>query len=278
MLKKYLWINGKIQLANKPTIFVDDVGFLRGYGVFDFMRTYNGKIFRYHDHYQRFANSAKLLDLKVTRSEKELEQVIYKLIKKNGLKEASIRLIVTGGRAIDGLNYDPQKLTLAILVEDVYELPSKLFKTGARLMTFDYQRLIPEAKNLNYIWAVKLQREKVRRGAIEILYVNRNKILECSTSNIFLVRKNRLITPREGILSGVTRRMVIGLAQKAGYQVEERDIKISEMRGADEIFITATNKNILPIVKIDEVKIGTGNPGPLTKELLALYKKEIENY
>lgn len=286
MLKKYIWINGKIEPAKKPVVLVNDIGFLRGYGVFDFMRTYNGKIFRYPEHYRRFVNSAKLLGLKVTIKEKDLEQIIYKLIKKNGLKDASVRLLMTGGPAIDGLSFNPQTPTFVILIEDIYELSTKLFKNGAKLITFDYQRLIPEAKNLNYIWAVKLQAEKKKRGAIEILYTSSGEILECSTSNFFLVKKGKVITTRAGILHGITRQVVMELARKLKLEVVERPIKVSELKTADEAFITATNKNILPIIKIDlstplktsTLKIGSGVPGPITKTLLTKFEELIKSY
>ena len=278
MLKKYIWVNGKVVPANKPVLLVSDIGFLRGYGVFDFMRTYNGKIFYYHEHYKRFVNSARLLDLKVKVGKKELERIIYKLIKKNGLKEASIRLVISGGPAINGISFDPDKPTFAILIEEIYQLPEKLFKMGAKLMTFDYQRLIPEAKNLNYIWAVKLQQEKVRQGATEILYTSQGKVLECSTSNFFLVKKGEIVTPKAGILPGITRRIVLELAKDLKLKVKERPIKVSELKTADEAFITATNKYILPIIKIDNHKIGQGVPGPATKLLLAEFEKLTKNY
>lgn len=278
MLKKFIWVNGKIFPASKPAILVSDIGFLRGYGVFDFMRTYNGKIFHYQDHYRRFSNSAKLLSFIVPMKADELETLIYKLIKKNGLKEASVRLVLTGGPAIDGLNFNPKTLTFAILIEDIYELPDSLFKKGVKLITFDYQRLIPTAKNLNYIWAVKLQKEKKKKGAVEILYVNKGEILECSTSNFFLVNNGKLITPKLGVLPGITRKVTIELAKKLKLKVEERPIKIDEIKTADEAFITATNKNILPITLIDSVKINKGMPGPVTLTLLSRFEELTENY
>lgn len=278
MLKKYIWVNGKVLPADKPVLLINEIGFLRGYGVFDFMRTYNGKIFRFADHYRRFANSAKLLDLKVTLSEKDLANLIYKLIKKNDLKEASIRLVLSGGPAKEGINFDQKTQTFAVLIEDIYTLPTKLFQTGAKLMTFDYQRLIPEAKNLNYIWAVKLQKEKKRQGATEILYTSKGEILECSTSNFFLVKKGKIITPEAGILAGITRKTALEIAQKLNLKVEIRPIKTVELKDADEAFITATNKNILPIIKIDDTKIGNGLPGPITKTLITEFQRIISSY
>lgn len=282
MLKKYIYANGRIIKSDQPAIFVNDIGFLRGYGVFDFMRTYNGKIFHFADHYRRFVNSAQTLDLIVKFNTSALEALIYRLIKKNNLVDASIRLILTGGPAIDGLNFKPNNSNLTILIEEIYQLPPSLFKNGAKLITFDYQRLLPSAKNLNYIWAVKLQKEKKKKKAIEILYVNNSFIFECSTSNFFIIKNRRLITPRADILLGVTRQVVINLAKNVLTDekliIEERPIKINELKTAEEAFITATNKNILPIVKIDDQVIGSGQVGPRTKKLMKLFSEYTNNY
>ncbi|MFA5001076.1 MAG: aminotransferase class IV [Candidatus Paceibacterota bacterium] len=289
MLKKYIYVNDKIVLANKPAILVNDVGWLRGYGVFDFLRTYNGKIFRFADNWARFTNSAKQLNLKIPISQQEAEKIIYQLINKNKLKEAGIRLALSGGPAIDGglIQFDPNKPTLAILIEDTHGLPAKLYQTGAKLMTFNYQRPLSGAKNFNYLWAIKLASEKKKQGATEILYVDQGKVLECSTSNFFLIKGNKLITAKDNVLLGITRKTVIelvksprGLASWSGKKlvVEERPVKVGELKTADECFITAANKKILPIVKIDSQKIGSSHPGPITKELIKLFEDYIKSY
>jgi branched-chain amino acid aminotransferase len=282
MLKKYIYVNGKIVQADKPALLVNDLGWLRGYGVFDFMRTYNGKIFRFDDNWARFTNSAKQLNLKIPISQPEAEKVIYQLIKKNKLKEAGIRLALSGGRAIDDglIEPDSKRPTLAILIEDTHGLPAKLYQTGAKLMTFNYQRPVPEAKNFNYLWAIKLAPEKKKRGAIEILYTAETKVLECSTSNFFLIKGNKLITVKANVLGGITRKTIIELAKKQlpKLKIEERDLKISELKTANEAFITAANKKILPIVKIDSMVIGSGKPGPTTKELMKLFEDYTKNY
>lgn len=276
-MKNFFYLNGKIVRADRPAVFVDDIGLLRGYGVFDFTRTFNGKIFYFDEHWQRFVNSTKHLGLKIPVSKKETEKIIYNLLKKNKCQEGSVRLLLTGGRAIDGISFDSRKPTFAILIEEIYQLPTKLFNTGAKLMSFPYQRILPEAKNLNYLWAIKLQKEKKRQGAVEILYTCDKKVLECSTSNFFLVKNNKLITPKKDVLSGITRKIVIALAKKK-IPVEERDILIEEIATADEIFISATNKNILPIIKIDQLTIGNGHPGKITKDLMQDFMSLINNY
>ncbi len=276
-MKKYFYLNGKILPTAKPAIFINDLGLLRGYGVFDFLKTYNGKLFELSEHYKRFVNSAKMLDLKVPVSEKQLAEILSKLLKKNNSRDASFRLLLTPGPSDNGLNFGTDKTTFAVLVEDVYDLPAKLFTHGGKLMTCDYQRMLPESKNLNYIQAVKLQKEKNRKGAIEILYKKEGFITECTTSNFFIFKKGVLITPKDNILGGITRKKVLALA-KHFYPIEVRDLTEKEIFTADEAFLTATNKKVLPIVMIDGKKIGSGKVGEETKKLMNLFADYTNNY
>ncbi|MCX6712308.1 MAG: aminotransferase class IV [Candidatus Vogelbacteria bacterium] len=139
-------------------------------------------------------------------------------------------------------------------------------------------RQFPESKNINYIQAVKLQKEKGKKGAIEVLYKHNGRVLECTRSNFFIVKKGVLITPAKDILKGLTRDKTIQLAKKAKFKVEEREVAEKEVFNADEAFITTTSKKILPIVKIDSQKIGSGQPGPITKELMKLFDDCAKNY
>lgn len=169
------------------------------------------------------------------------------------------------------------KPTFIILVEDLYELPAKCYTAGAKLITFDYQRLLPGSKNNNYIHAVRLQKFKIQKGATEILFVSARKILECSTANFFIFKGATLITPKNNVLPGITRRIILTIAKKR-FKVEERDIKISEIDSASEAFITATNKHVMPIVNIDGHKIGSGKIGKNTKWLMEEYGKYTKHY
>lgn len=274
-MKKYFYINGKIAELNKPALPANDVGVLRGYAVFDFLRTFNGKMFHLENHYKRFVNSAKQLGLKMPIDKSKTEAILYKLLRKNKTKEASFRLVLTGGATSDGLN--PGKPIFFILCEDLYRLPQDIFKKGGKLISQDYARLFPESKNTNYIMAISLIEKRKKFNAVEILYVDDGKVLECSTSNIFLVKKGKLITPKNRILPGVTRKIVINLA-KGHWRVEERGISTKELWSADEVFITATNKDVVPIVAIDGKRIGAGQPGKISLELLKLYKEYTAKY
>lgn len=275
-MKKWCYVDGKIAESSTPQLKVGDLAVLRGYAVFDFVKVVKGRPLFWIEHLKRFRSSAKLLGLKVNKSDPELTNIAQELLKKNGLqdKDASLRLVLTGGESPNGM-MPAGKSVLAVLVEESYNLPEKVFKTGGKLITVDYCRSFPEAKTTNYLLAVSWQKKKLKEKAVEILYVNQNKILEASTSNFFLVKNKKLITAKADVLGGITRSAVIKLAKKAGYKIEEREVKVSELKTADEAFITATNKDVCPIVKIDKLKIGNGKVGEVTKDLLTRYRALI---
>jgi branched-subunit amino acid aminotransferase/4-amino-4-deoxychorismate lyase len=276
-MKNFFTLNGKIQDIRKAAMRVNDIGILRGYGVFDFMRTYNGKVFHWDDHFKRFMGSAKALKLKIPFAKNSISQQIKDLVKKNRCEKQdfSIRLVLTGGPTEDGMTYkDP---TFAVILEDIYDFPKSLYRDGAKLILHEYERLLPESKNNNYIWAIRLAGEKKRKGAIEVLFTADGRILEASTANFFIFKGATLITPKDGILKGITRKIVLKLA-KGRFKIEEREVKISELESATEAFITGTNKLIMPVVGVDGKKIGAGKVGENTKWLMEEFRKYTENY
>lgn len=269
----YCYINGKILPFQQASLSLDDLGVLRGYGVFDFLRTYNGKPFLLDEHLTRLQNSAKEIGL-APPAKPKLKIIIKELLAKNGLAESYIRIVLTGGKTSDGLT--PSSPTLFVLIEKLKPLPELLYKKGIKLMTHNFLRDVPRAKTTNYLTAVKLQKQKKKVGAFEILYVDNGKVLECTTSNFFLFRNSTLITPKENVLMGTTRNFVIKLA-KQKFRVEEHDVSLAELRSATEVFITATNKEILPVVKIDNRTIGNGKVGTHTKYLLNLFRGYVSS-
>ncbi len=183
-MPNYCFFNGKIIPFHSAKLRLNDLGVMRGYGVFDFLHTYNGKPFKLKENLQRIRNSAKIIGLSLIYEDKQLIDIIYKLLAKNKFSESDIRLILTGGPSDDLLTSTTP--TFYIMVSKHKDLPEKIYQHGAKLITYEYQRLFPEAKTLNYITAVKLQPKKISAGAMDILYVFKNKILECSTSNFCL--------------------------------------------------------------------------------------------
>ena len=278
MISGFCYFNGKIVPADRALIHPDDLGILRGYGVFDVMKTVNGKIFLFDEHFKRLSDSADYLGVKLPAGKKEIEEAIKKLISKNKIKQASIRIILTGGRSADAMRFDSKTPTFYILVSEFRPLKEELFKNGIKLATINFGRDMAEIKTTNYIAAVKATNERQKKeNFFEILYVLNGVALEASTSNFFAFIGNKLVTPKDNILKGITRNLVIKLAKKE-FEVEEREFKKEELNLATESFITATNKDIAPVVQIDGKKIGGGKPGENTKRLIEMFEEFVRNY
>lgn len=275
MIGKHCFFNGKIVLFKNAKFGLDDLGVLRGYGVFDFLRTYNGKPFLMKEHLDRFEESARKLNMTVPVSRKDIEKAAYTLIKKNGFSETCLRFVLTGGPSKNA--FFVEEPTFFILAEKSESLPARLYSKGVSVFTHEHLREIPEAKTNNYMVAVKMRNLKKNKRFFEMLYTHDGNILEAATSNFFLVRANSLITPKDNILIGTTRNFVLSLAKK-DFRIEERAVRIQELKESDEAFLTATNKEILPVVEIDGVPIGAGKVGPHTKELQRRFREFVKNY
>jgi branched-chain amino acid aminotransferase len=256
---------------------LSDIGMQRGYAVFDFIRTFSGKPFLFGEHLARFERSAKDLGLRIPYSRKFIKNIIDKLLKKNGFKESIIKVWITGGDLSGSLNFDPRHCRFFVTINELHELPAKYFINGVKLITTEFQRAMPTSKTIDYLIGVKEQRRCDKAGAFEILFKSNGIVTESATSNFFIVKGNTIVTPKKNILFGITRNFVINLAKKK-YKVIERDIKYAELRQADEAFLTATKKDILPIVKIDNIKIGNGKVGPKTKYLMDQYFKYVHKH
>ncbi|MEA3273612.1 MAG: aminotransferase class IV [Patescibacteria group bacterium] len=268
----FCYFNKKIISEKKASVSLRDLGLLRGYGVFEVLTSHQQELFLFKEHFKRLQNSAKELRLKLPVSEKKLELLIRKLLVKNKLAEASIRIVLTGGVSQDGITLG-KKPTLFILVNKIHRFKKSNYLQGVKLMTVDYQREIPRAKISNYTKAIKLQKEKDKRGAIEILYTHQGLVLEASTSSFFIFKGNTLITPKNNILLGTVRGFILKIARQK-FKIQERDLRLEELKKADEAFLTATIKEIMPVVKVDNFNIGDGKVGENTKWLMEEFKKK----
>ncbi len=276
-MKIFYYLNGKIVEKDKALIPVNDLGLLRAYGVFDYFRTYKRKPFHLEDHLNRFFHSASFLNLHPPLSKRETEKVIFELIKKNKhLEELSFRIVLTGGETDD--TRTSEKPTFFIIVGPVHYYPPEVFEKGIKLVTLDYCREFPTTKTINYLWAISQWKNILKKDAAEILYVWQGQVLEASTSNFFMVKNKTLFTPKNEVLEGVTRKLVIKLAKENKIKVVEKNITLKEVLEADECFITATDKEVMPVVKIDNRIIGTDCPGEQTKKLLNLFRKLRDNF
>lgn len=267
MNESVCYINGEYKKVSEANVGVTDIGLLRGYGVYDGLTTYNNRVFRSVDHFARLKKSADALSLELPVTDKELENIFAELVKRNNFPRTNFRLILTGGSTFSGIEFDSKKPTFYILAEKYNTLEKSLYQQGGSLFTFVHKRQYPEYKTINYITGVLLQNRRKAEKAIEILYVSDGKVLEAATSNFFLVKGGTLITPRKNVLLGITRNVVIELMQK-DYKIEERDVDVSEIADADEAFITASYKEVVPIVRIDNHTVGLGAVGLVVNEVM----------
>ncbi len=259
----------------KATISINDIAVLRGYSVFESLRTYDRRPFHLDQHLVRLYRSAKLIEMEIPWTTEQIAEVVREIIARNTYRHAAIRLLVTGGESDDGILPSGKPL-LAVLITPLGERDMERFAKGCKLITTKLQRISPEAKTANYIAAVRALKEAVRRDAADALFVNeRENVLEATRSNFFIFRGDILVTPRRGILIGITRNVVLELA-RSSFAVEERPILLEELALADEAFITSSSKEITPVVQIDDLIIGNGKPGPRTYQLEQRFIEMVE--
>lgn len=273
---RYCFLDGKIIKEKDASLPLSDIGILRAYAVYDGIAGFKGKPFLFKNHYERFVRSATALGINIPYSVEELYQALCEILEKSKLMErVSIRAIATGGETIAGIDFAPENSTIFFTALPFSPLPSEFFKEGAKLVSVEYQREFPEYKTVNYITGVKEQKKRKEAGAVEILYVSKGKILECATSNIFIVKNGVCITPNKGVLGGITRKLIISFLEEDGYLYEERDVVLEELMDADEVFITSSFKDIVPIIYLDEQTVGHGVVGPKTMYLMERFKDYI---
>jgi branched-chain amino acid aminotransferase len=260
------YINGNWVHPQEATISINDVAVLRGYSVFESLRTYHRRPFHLDEHLKRLYRSAQLIELDVSYTYEELSRIVLDCIQRNPYEHASIRMLVTGGISEDGISPAAQN-GLAVLITPLAERDMERFERGVSVITTTLTRMTPEAKSSNYVAAIRALKEAARQDASDALFTNEHgHVLEGTKSNFFIFRGDTLVTPRADVLMGVTRNFVLELA-KGRFAIEERPILYDELADIDEAFITSSSKEITPVVKINEHIIGDGKPGPHTREL-----------
>jgi len=273
------YVNGAFVDADEAGVSFHDLGFVRGYGVFDFLRTYGRAPFRLRPHLERLQRSAAAIDLPCPWSTDDLERIVNETLERSpGVVDVSIRVVVTGGYSA-GFLMPGDAPSLYVLIAPMGSADPRLFAEGASLVTVDYARFLPSVKSLNYITAIRALKRARAAKAVEALYRTPDGMLtECTTSNFFVFRDGKLITAEEDVLDGVTRAAALDAAEDM-YEVTFRPVAYSELGSVDEAFITSTTKEILPIVRIDDIVIGDGAPGKHTRRLMgalsALVRHEI---
>lgn len=266
---------GKLYSKDQAKISVYDVGLQRGFGVFETLRSYDGKLFRLPEHLDRLVCSAAGIGLKMPWDKRELERRMKAVLKKSGFEQASVRVIVTGGQE-QGL-MEPADPTLVIICGPLHTYSESLYKQGVKVVTFKTEPFLPRVKTLDYLEGFIAVNQARERGAHEALFCDKHaSVLEGATSNFFIVKGKTLITPKENILLGITRGVVLEIAKKSKkLKVKERKLSLKEVYQAEEAFLTSTGREIMPVVKINHQSVGSGKPGKVTRALHKKFKELV---
>jgi D-amino acid aminotransferase len=278
-----VWLNGRVVRARDATVSALDRGLLHGDGLYDTWRTYGGEPFAVAAHLRRLAAAARVLGLPAPGPADVWARRARTIVRRNGLRDATIRLTVTRGAAGDTLLPDRRVRVTHLLT--VRRLPADLAAQqaggiAAVLLPFPRDVAAPWAalKLLGHPSAIVGRRLAMRRGAREGLYVAaRGEVTEGTTSNVFLVERGTLVTPPAtgGVLGGVTRDLVLRLARRAGLRVREESIPVARVRRAAEVFVTSSTVEILPVVRLDGRRVDGGTPGPVTTALQQRYRAAV---
>lgn len=278
-----VWINGTLFDKHDAKVSVYDHGLLYGDGVFEGIRVYSGRVFKHREHIERLYESAKAILLTIPISPEEMIKAVEDTVKANNKVDGYIRLIVTRGAGTLGL--DPRKCDpqVIVIVDDISLYPRELYENGLAVITSSYIRnhpnaLNPRVKSLNYLNNIMAKIEAIRAGCLEAIMLNhKGEVAECTGDNLFVVKGGILKTPPTdaGILEGITRNLVIGLAKKTGVPFQEASLTRHDVYIADEVFLTGTAAEVIAVTKVDERAIGSGKQGPITAKLREAFKKAV---
>lgn len=267
------YINGAFVEAPQAMIPANDLAVLRGYGVFDYLRTYGGQPYRLERNIQRLRRSAEIIELDHPWSDEQIEAIVREAVERNQFPESSIRIVITGGTSLD--NFTPgTEPNLLVMVAPVNPQPAWWYSDGVKAVTTDIARILPGAKSINYIPGILAMKRARKVGAVEALYTTPDgRALEGTTTNLFAYLDGALVTPdpSAGLLPGLTRASILELAEAEGLPVQVRNLATEELRRADEIFLTAANKRIVPVTTLDDMPIWNGKPGPLTRIVMEMF-------
>ncbi len=277
-----IWFNGQLVEQQDAKLSIYDHGVLYGDGVFEGIRSYGGIVFKLKEHIDRLYESAKTIMLKIPLAKKEMTEAVVQTLKKNNLKDAYVRLVVTRGQGDLGL--DPRKCkkpSIIVITDKIALYPEKYYQKGLSIITVPTRRNIPEAinpqvKSLNYLNNILAKIEAVNLGFEEAIMLNsEGYVIECTGDNIFVIKNGALFTPPAylGALKGITRDCVIDIARSLDIHFSEKVLTRHKLFNADECFLTGTAAEIVPVVEIDGRTIGDGSPGKITTKLMKEFRK-----
>ena len=279
-----IYIDGEYFDKKNAKISVFDHGLLYGDGIFEGIRFYEGRVFKLKEHIQRLFISAKAILLEIEMTQDEIEEAVCETIRKNGLTDGYVRLLVTRGVGTLGLSpFACDKSTVIIIADSISLYPDEKYKEGLKLITCSTRRtapaaLSPSVKSLNYLNNVMAKVEAIFADAEEGLMLNEQGfVAECTGDNIFVVRDGKIKTPPSsaGALPGITREVIFQIAENLGVGIEESQMTRYDIYAADECFLTGTAAEVIAAVSLDRRLIGNGKPGPITEKFIESFRNIV---
>jgi branched-chain amino acid aminotransferase len=280
--EKVIYINGNFVPESDACISIFDRGFLYGDGVFETMRSYGGRIFRLADHLNRLLQSADIISIKSPQTHDQLSRICSQLLERNSLADAILRMSLTRGPAAGGIGITRTgEPTIVAFARPPTPLPADAYTQGVSAKLVAIRRTASAAldsrvKSMNFLNYILARIEAEKAGAFEaIMLTASGHIAEASTSNLFFVKNSTLVTPSLDcdILPGITRAAVLELASGLGLDCEERQTRPQEIEQFSECFLTNSGLELVPVTRIDDVRIGSGRPGPVYERLIRAYRE-----
>jgi branched-chain amino acid aminotransferase len=279
-----IWMDGELvdQAAAKVSVY--DHGLLYGDGVFEGMRVYHGKLFEAAAHLRRLFESARAIRLDVPYTAEQLRAATDQTVRANGFTDCYVRLVVTRGPGTLGL--DPHKCPRpgVFIIADLISLyPPEMYEKGMPVITASIIRshpntVSPRVKSLNYLNNILAKMEATDAGVPEAVMLNHEgNVGECTADNIFIVKDGVVLTPgpADGILEGVTRQVILGLCQRNDIPARQTTLQRHDLYVADEMFLTGSGAEVIPVTTVDRRPVGPGTPGPITRRLIGLFRDHI---
>ena len=281
-MSRKVYVAGKLVPAEQATVSVFDHGLLYGDGIFEGIRVYGGRVFLLKEHIDRLYESALAIRLQIPLSPQEMTTAVEDTVKANELTDGYVRLVVTRGPGSLGLDIRRTSNPQVIIIADTITMyPPEMYENGMKIITASTIRnhagaLSPKVKSLNYLNNIMAKIEGTDAGTEEALMLNHNgQVAECTADNIFIVKRGVLKTPQPdcGLLEGITRGAVMRLAREAAIDVQECVLVRHDIYTADECFLTGTGAEVIAVVNLDGRQIGSGKPGPITRNLLERFRR-----
>ena len=281
-MSRKVYVAGKLVPAEQATVSVFDHGLLYGDGIFEGIRVYGSRVFLLKEHIDRLYESALAIRLQIPLSPEEMTKAVEDTVKANELIDGYVRLVVTRGPGSLGLDIRRTSNPQVIIIADTISMyPPEMYENGMKIITASTIRnhpgaLSPKVKSLNYLNNIMAKIEGTDAGTEEALMLNHNgEVAECTADNIFIVKRGVLKTPQPdcGLLEGITRGAVMRLAREADIEVRECVLVRHDIYTADECFLTGTGAEVIAVVSLDGRQIGSGKPGPITRNLLERFRR-----